>query len=160
MNKKGNNTATAHPSLKPSPKPTTLSVVPKQVPKLISKRSRRKSPNDDVSNERRQQLLELILKTNSIRRAANELKINNSTAKSIFYKYKQTGQIRKNPRVRTKDGDAAQSDDGDCPMVGEPDRLEDDKQQATYLDYKKLRQQMGTGNTADYQPLLQQQPDQ
>lgn len=91
MNKKGNNTATAHPSLKPSPKPTTLSVVPKQVPKLISKRSRRKSPNDDVSNERRQQLLELILKTNSIRRAANELKINNSTAKSIFYKYKQTG---------------------------------------------------------------------
>ena len=64
---------------------------PKLSQKAISKRQRRKSPNDDVSNERRQQLLELILKTNSIRRAANELGINNSTAKSIFYKYKQTG---------------------------------------------------------------------
>ena len=75
----------------------------KQAPKVICKRSRRKSPNDDVSNERRQQLLELIIKTNSIRRAANQLGINNSTAKSIFYKYKQTGQIHKNPRTRLKD---------------------------------------------------------
>lgn len=56
-----------------------------------------------MSNERRQLLLQLILKTNSIRRAANELGINNSTAKSIFYKYKKTGQINKNPRVSTKE---------------------------------------------------------
>ena len=59
--------------------------------KQISKRRRKKLPNDDVSNERRQALLDLILKTNSIRQAANQLGINNSTAKSIFYKYKQTG---------------------------------------------------------------------
>jgi len=72
-------------------KTKTVLAPPRQCPKAISKRQRRKSPNDDVSNERRQQLLELILKTNSIRRAANELGINNSTAKSIFYKYKQTG---------------------------------------------------------------------
>ena len=63
----------------------------RQAQKVIMKRSRRKNPNDDICNERRQELLELILKTNSIRRAANELGINNSTAKSIFYKYKQTG---------------------------------------------------------------------
>lgn len=86
-----------------STKSKTSQNVSKLAPKVITKRQRRKSPNDDVCNERRQQLLELILKTNSIRRAANELGINNSTAKSIFYKYKQTGQIHKNPRVRTKD---------------------------------------------------------
>lgn len=96
---------------------------------MISKRQRRKSPNDDISNERRQQLLELILKTNSIRRAANELGINNSTAKSIFYKYKQTGQIHKNPRVRGKD-DLLDGQNGgsdvDYPMV-EHDRIMDDE---------------------------------
>ena len=74
-----------------STKSKTSCQVSKIAPKVITKRQRRKSPNDDVCNERRQQLLELILKTNSIRRAANELGINNSTAKSIFYKYKQTG---------------------------------------------------------------------
>ena len=69
--------------------------------KTIQKqRKRRQSPNDDISNERRQKLLDLILKSNSIRRAANELGINNSTAKSIFYKYKNTGQINKHPRCK------------------------------------------------------------
>ena len=117
------------------------------MPKVISKRSRRKSPNDDVCNERRQQLLELILKTNSIRRAANELKINNSTAKSIFYKYKQTGQIHKNPRVRNKDGDAP-SEENDCPMNGEEEKKEVEEPepnkhsatpQASYIDYRKVK---------------------
>ena len=74
-----------------STKSKTSQSVSKIAPKEITKRRRRKSPNDDVCNERRQQLLDLIKKTNSIRRAANELGINNSTAKSIFYKYKQTG---------------------------------------------------------------------
>ena len=60
----------------------------KRTKKQILKRKRNKFPNDDVSNERRQALLELILKTNSIRQAANQLNINNSTAKSIYYKYK------------------------------------------------------------------------
>ena len=74
-----------------STKSKTTNSACRQAQKVIMKRSRRKNPNDDISNERRQELLELILKTNSIRRAANELGINNSTAKSIFYKYKQTG---------------------------------------------------------------------
>jgi DNA invertase Pin-like site-specific DNA recombinase len=85
-------------------KTTNSPTIARQAQKVIMKRSRRKNPNDDICNERRQELLELILKTNSIRRAANELGINNSTAKSIFYKYKQTGQILKNPRLRNKDG--------------------------------------------------------
>ena len=91
----------------------------KQSPKVISKRQRRKSPNDDICNDRRQQLLELILKTNSIRRAANELGINNSTAKSIFYKYKQTGQIHKNPRVRGREDNLDGQNNGsdDYPMA-------------------------------------------
>ena len=73
----------------------------KQTAKVITKqRLRRKNPNDDVCNERRIKLLELILKSNSIRRAANELGNNNSTAKSIYYKYKQTGKIEKTSRVR------------------------------------------------------------
>ena len=55
-------------------------------------------PNDDVDNERRCLLIKLILRNNSIRQAANELGINNSTAKSIFYKYKKTGMISKKPR--------------------------------------------------------------
>ena len=44
--------------------------------------------NDDISNERRQELLNHILQNGSIRAAACHLGINNSTAKSIFYKYK------------------------------------------------------------------------
>ena len=44
--------------------------VSKKTKKQIHKRKRNKYPNDDVSNERRQALLELILKTNSIRQAA------------------------------------------------------------------------------------------
>ena len=111
-----------------STKSKTSQNVSKLAPKVITKRQRRKSPNDDVCNERRQQLLELILKTNSIRRAANELGINNSTAKSIFYKYKQTGQIHKNPRVRTKDGSDqgmwADRSDADYPMA-EDERIEE-----------------------------------
>lgn len=55
-----------------------------------SKRTR-KGGNDFVTNERRQQLIDMIIKTSSIREAARVLKINNSTAKSIFYKYKKTG---------------------------------------------------------------------
>lgn len=55
------------------------------------KRRNRQGGNDFVSNERRQQLVELIGKTSSIREAARKMGINNSTAKSIFYKYKKTG---------------------------------------------------------------------
>lgn len=79
---------------------STSSTKRKSSKAIQKQRKRRKSPNDDISNERRQKLLDLILKSNSIRRAANELGINNSTAKSIFYKYKQTGQIFKNPRAK------------------------------------------------------------
>jgi molybdenum-dependent DNA-binding transcriptional regulator ModE len=57
----------------------------------VKRRRKRDGGNDFVSNERRQQLVELIGKTASIREAARILQINNSTAKSIFYKYKKTG---------------------------------------------------------------------
>ena len=105
----------------------------KQTPKVISKRQRRKSPNDDICNERRQQLLELILKTNSIRRAANELGINNSTAKSIFYKYKQTGQINKNPRVKGRDemGSTGQHCPSDDQQLAVDERMEVDSDSKT-----------------------------
>ena len=128
MNKKAINAS----NTKTNSNAQTVSAVPRQVPKVIAKRSRRKSPNDDVCNERRQQLLELILKTNSIRRAANELKINNSTAKSIFYKYKQTGQIDKNPRVRnTRDGgDKEPSEDNDCAMNRDEDAGADNDEES------------------------------
>ncbi len=59
--------------------------------KQIKKKRNRQGGNDFVSNERRQQLVELIGKTSSIREAARKMGINNSTAKSIFYKYKKTG---------------------------------------------------------------------
>lgn len=59
---------------------------PKKV--LPIRRARCKAPNDDVSNQRRQDLIDLIMKTNSIRCAAKQLGINNSTAKSIYYKFK------------------------------------------------------------------------
>ena len=64
---------------------------PKQAPKVVVKRQRNPFANDDVDNEKRHRLLELIMKTNSIRRAAHQLGINNSTAKSIYYKFKKTG---------------------------------------------------------------------
>ena len=91
------NESSKHEEIKPvhsdheESKDNETSTVGKLTKKQIAKRKRKKAPNDDVSNERRQALLSLILKTNSIRQAANQLGINNSTAKSIFYKYKQTG---------------------------------------------------------------------
>lgn len=85
MNKKATSTtSSSRAALKPKS-------APKHAPKSITKRHRRSGLNDDIDNDRRRQLLELIMKTNSIRRASAELGINNSTAKSIFYKFKQTG---------------------------------------------------------------------
>jgi len=78
---------------KPTTKPTTaVKNATDLAPMAITKSKRtRKGGNDFVTNERRQQLIDMIKKTSSIREAARMLKINNSTAKSIFYKYKKTG---------------------------------------------------------------------
>jgi len=95
MSKKARSTTSKKTA--PQPKPT-----PRHAPKSVTKRNRRSGLNDDIDNDRRRQLLELIMKTNSIRRASTELGVNNSTAKSIFYKFKQTGQINKQPRVNSR----------------------------------------------------------
>jgi molybdenum-dependent DNA-binding transcriptional regulator ModE len=58
---------------------------------ITKKRNRNKNTNDDISNEKRKALLDMILSTKSIRNSAKALGINNSTAKSIYYKYKETG---------------------------------------------------------------------
>lgn len=46
----------------------------------------------------RLELLKAIKNTGQIRAAAKQLGIKNSTAKSIYYKYKQTGKIFKQSR--------------------------------------------------------------
>ena len=74
---------------------------PRLAPKSIQKRRRQSGLNDDIDNNRRHELLQLILKLNSIRQASLQLGINNSTAKSIFYKFKQTGEINKNSRCNS-----------------------------------------------------------
>lgn len=50
-----------------SNKKTAPKTPPKQSPKPVMKRQRRSGLNDDIDNNRRHELLELILKTNSIR---------------------------------------------------------------------------------------------
>ena len=83
------------------------------------------------------------MKTNSIRRAANELGINNSTAKSIFYKYKQTGQIHKNPRVRGKDeaveGQHCGGSD-DFPMAEDVRMANDEENESNHISMNHLVQ--------------------
>jgi molybdenum-dependent DNA-binding transcriptional regulator ModE len=51
-------------------------------------RIRDKIPNESIDNDSRLKLLNLIENTCSIRQAAKQLGIKNSTAKSIYYKYK------------------------------------------------------------------------
>ena len=58
-------------------------------------RQRKRITNEQVSNENRKQLIDLITKTNSIRYAAKKLRINESTAKSIYYKFRSTGETDK-----------------------------------------------------------------
>ena len=51
-------------------------------------RLRKKNMNANISNELREKLIELISRTNSIRKSAKQLGINDSTAKSIYYKFR------------------------------------------------------------------------
>ena len=58
-------------------------------------RMRKQVANGQISNEQRKQLIDLISETNSIRYAAKKLRINESTAKSIYYKFRSTGETDK-----------------------------------------------------------------
>lgn len=51
-------------------------------------RQRKDTMNANISNELREKLIELISRTNSIRKSAKQLGINDSTAKSIYYKFR------------------------------------------------------------------------
>ena len=51
-------------------------------------RQRKETMNANISNELREKLIELISRTNSIRKSAKQLGINDSTAKSIYYKFR------------------------------------------------------------------------
>ena len=65
-------------------------------PKVIRQRQRT-SRNTNTTNEQRMQLIDLIMRTSSIRQAAKTVGMNESTAKSIYYNYTRSGNfLRKN----------------------------------------------------------------
>ena len=63
-------------------------------------RTRTKHTNSNISNQQREELINLILRTNSIRKSAQKMGINDSTAKSIYYKFKSTGMYSKTSKKR------------------------------------------------------------
>ena len=68
--------------------------------KRTQARNRVNKVNAVITDAQREELLETIAKTNSIRRAAHQLGINSNTAKSIYYKFQKTGIVRKLVRTR------------------------------------------------------------
>ena len=68
-------------------------------PRAIT-RKREKHTNSNISNLQREELINLILRTNSIRKSAQKMGINDSTAKSIYYKFKSTGKVSKTSKKR------------------------------------------------------------
>ena len=68
-------------------------------PKTLT-RTRTKHTNSNITNQQREELINLILRTNSIRKSAQKMGINDSTAKSIYYKFKSTGKVEKTSKKR------------------------------------------------------------
>ena len=60
----------------------------------------RKRSNAKISDTLRKELLDHISRTNSIRVSAKHFGINYSTAKSIFYIFKQTGRAEKTRKAQ------------------------------------------------------------
>ena len=69
---------------------------------VVSANSSANKKYASISNEQRQQLLKLIMKTDSIRKAARILGIQESSAKSIYYRYKKTGCLDRLPKVNKR----------------------------------------------------------
>ena len=63
------------------------------------KQRQRNSPNVYTSNEDRMKLIDLVLRTNSVRKAAKILGMNESTAKSIYYSYKKSGNFTRKNKI-------------------------------------------------------------
>ena len=63
--------------------------------KTYQRRNRSKKPNNYIRDELRIQLIDLIIRSNSISLSADKLSINRSTAKSIWYNFNKTGRIKR-----------------------------------------------------------------